>query len=419
MINNNRGKVIWYVSHYIGPPEFDTHSRALKFTQYLQDAGYEVIIFGSAYLHNKNIDLITDRSVYLERNYGDFKFVHIRCHRYKTNGISRFFSLFQFSARLFLLKSKFRKPDFIIHTAQVPFENLVLRLARSLKAKYISEVLDLWPESFVAYGLISRKNPLLALAYKSERWLYSKADKVIFSMEGGRKYITDKGWDKDNGGTIDLKKVAYINNGVDLKSFDENKIYCKTEDPDLDNENIIRVTYIGSIRHVNNLRKLIDAAALLLHYSNIKFLIYGDGGDRKILEEFCTNNSIDNVIFKQKWVELKYVPYILSRSSLNIVNHMPNDILRYGGSQGKLFQYMAAGKPICSNLEMGFCKIKQHSLGVSHNFETAREYADAIISILFADKEVYDGMCKRARDVAEEFDYKYLSEKLKLVLQSC
>ena len=47
MINNNRGKVIWYVSHYIGPPEFDTHSRALKFTQYLQDAGYEVIILGS------------------------------------------------------------------------------------------------------------------------------------------------------------------------------------------------------------------------------------------------------------------------------------------------------------------------------------------------------------------------------------
>ena len=73
--------------------------------------------------------------------------------------------------------------------------------------------------------------------------------------------------------------------------------------------------------------------------------------------------------FKQKWVELKYVPYILSRSSLNILNYMPNPIARFGGSQSKSFQYMASGKPICANIKFGYCPITKNNLGFSQRLQ--------------------------------------------------
>ena len=42
-------------------------------------------------------------------------------------------------------------------------------------------------------------------------------------------YIRDKGWCRG----IDEGKIHYINNGVDLQSFNDNKENCITEDVDL------------------------------------------------------------------------------------------------------------------------------------------------------------------------------------------
>ncbi len=408
----NKKTIIWYVSHYIAPPEFDTHSRAIKFSEFLSLQDYDVTIFSSSFLHNKNINLITDKSNYIEKTYNGKKFVHIKSKEYKNTGLSRFYSLFQFSIRLLILKNKFQKPDIIIHTAQVPFQNLILRVARKLKAKYIVEVLDLWPESFVAYKLIGKKNPLLQLAYLAEKNIYQKAHKIIFSMEGGKDYIIEKKWDFKNGGNINLDKVHYINNGVDINEFEENKIKFQIKDSDLEDTETFKVIYLGSIRLANNLKQLIDTAYLLKEYTNIIFLIYGDGNERQTLEKYCNEKKMSNIIFKQKWIGLKYVPYVVSKSSLNIINYMPSDILKYGGSQGKLFQYLASGKPICSNVKMGYCLINKYNLGIAENFQTAQDYADAILKIARLSKKEYRDMCLRVKSVALDFDYKVLTEKL-------
>jgi glycosyltransferase involved in cell wall biosynthesis len=408
----NKKAVIWYISHYIAPPEFDTHSRAKKFSEYLTLRGYDVTIFSSSFLHNKNINLITGKTLYIEKTYDKQKFVHIKSKEYRNNGFFRFFSLFQFSIRLYFLRNKFPKPDIIIHTAQVPFQNLIIRLAHKLNVKYIAEILDLWPESFVAYKLISRNNPLLSLMYKCEKNLYREAYKIIFSMEGGRDYIIDKKWDIKNGGPINLDKVHYINNGVDIKEFEENRRKYQLNDEDLNDSDTFKVIYLGSIRLANNLKQLIDAALLLKSYKNIKFLIYGDGNERNNLERYCSENSISNIIFKQKWIELKYVPYVVSKSSLNIINYMPSSILKYGGSQGKLFQYLASGRPICSNIKMGYCLISKYNLGIADDFNSPQEYANAILKISSLSKNEYNEMCARSEKVAKEFDYKILAEKL-------
>ena len=56
------------------------------------------------------------------------------------------------------------------------------------------EVPDLWPESFAAFGLVTRRNPLLKISYLIEKYIYKKAEKVIFTMEGGMEYLAKKNW---------------------------------------------------------------------------------------------------------------------------------------------------------------------------------------------------------------------------------
>jgi len=404
-------KSIWLLNFNAMPPELESRLRTIKFAKYLMEFGYDVTIFSSSIMHNMEIDLISTRDSYIEKKYENLKFVHIKTRKYSKNGLSRMFSLFEFHLKLCFLKKRFKKPDIIISGAAVPFGNIFYFCAKKLKAQYIVEVLDLWPEAFVSFGLIKKNNPLLKIAYSSEKWLYKKADKVVFSMEGGKDYIINKGWSIEQGGPIDLNKVFYINNGVDLADFKKNKVEFIINDADLESTNF-KVIYLGSIRLANNLKQLIDAAFLLLKYSDIKFLIYGDGDERELLEKYCYEKKISNVIFKQKWVDPKFVPYILSKSSLNILNYMANDIWKYGGSQSKLFQYLASGKPICSNLEMGYCPINRYQLGIAKKFTSSKEYAESILSIYNLDKNEYMLMCNRAKELSKQFDYKLLTNKL-------
>jgi len=402
-------KKIWLINPFAMPPKYENRIQTLKRAQYLIELGYNVTIIGGSFLHNTEINLIDGREKYIEREYNGIKYIHIKTSSYKKNGFKRFYNLIEFPIRLLLHAKKFEKPDIIDILGTIPFGNLLYYLTKRLKVKFILDIVDLWPESFVGVGLISRKNPLLKVAYWSEKWLYKRADEIVFSMEGAKDYLIEKRWDKDNGGPIDLKKVHYINNGVDLEDFHEHKEKYVIDDNDLKNDNIFKVIYLGSIRLNNNVKLLIDAANLLSGFSNIKFLIYGDGNDRERLEKYCIENKIKNVIFKQKWVEIKYVPYILTRSSLNILNYMPTDVWRFGGSQSKSFQYMASGKPICCNIKMGYCPITKFNLGIAKEFKDENEYADAILNFYKMTKEEYNKICNNNLLAANEYDYKKLT----------
>lgn len=410
-------KTVWLVNYYAMPPEHESRLRTIKFAHYLNALGYQTKIVSSGFLHNKDIDLCEKGKSYTEKSYDDLDFIHLKTLKYeKAGGLLRFLSLFLFHFKLHFIAKKFNKPDYIIHTCLPPFGNITYYTARKLGAKYLAEVLDLWPESFVTFGLIGENNPLLPLLYKAEKHIYTKADAVVFSMEGGKDYLSDKGWLTSQGGSIDDKKVHYINNGVDLKDFHEFKNTYSLVDPDLDNDKLFKIIYLGSVRRANNVMKLIKAAEHLKDDKDIVFLIYGDGDERAMLEEYIKVNDIKNVIFKDKWVKPVFVPYILSKSQLNLLNYFPNSIFKYGGSQSKSFQYMASGKPICCNLQMGYDPIIKFGLGISKEFNSDKEYAEAMKYFYDLEGNEYAKMCEHARSAAEEYDYPALVNKLVRIL---
>ena len=404
-------KNIWIVCVNAQPPEYDTHLRHYIFAQKLVKNGYNVTIFGGSVMHYKNINLIQDNTPFICRKYDGVSYVFFKTLRYQNSSIKRIWGIFFFSIKLYLNRKKFTRPDIVIHNLRVPFDFFVYHTARKLKAKYVTEVWDLWPESFTAFGLVKKYNPFISIAYKVEKYLYTKSDAMIFTMEGAFEYLADKKWRLEDGGTINMQKFNYINNGISLSKFNEDKMTYTIDDEDLLNKELFKVVYLGSISYANNLMLLIKAAEKLQDIKNIVFLIYGDGSDRELLINYCEKNSIKNVFFKERWVDIKYVPFILSNSSLNILNYRPNTIFRYGGSQGKLFQYLASGKPICSNLEMCYDIVKKYNAGIISESSNPDDYAKAIIKIYIMNDYEYNILCQNALKAANEFDLGLLFDK--------
>lgn len=410
-------KHIWIVNYYSVPPEYVSNERHLKFAHYLQEAGYKVTLFSASFLGGKVGDLIEDNSDFKYEDYGEYHFCHIKVRPYKGNGLARMFSIFQFAWKILRNRNKFEKPDIIYQNMHAPFDFPVSTCAKKMKVRYIAEEWDLWPEYFVTFGLISAKNPAMTWAYSRERKMFERASDIVFSFAGGIGYLKEKHWTDKTGGRIDEGKVHYINNGVSIADFNKNKSICTLNDSDVENENYFKIIYLGSIRLVNDVKQLIDAVALLKDKENIRLLIYGNGDQREFLMQYCIDNHIDNVIFKQERIPLSYVPYVLSHSNVNIMNYQKG-FGDHGVSSGKLFQSLAAGKPIVCNIPIAYDDvITDNNLGVAGNLDTPQKYADAILSIYNLDKEKYDAMCDRVLKVAERFDYKVLSDQLIKIIE--
>lgn len=404
-------KKIWLINHYAMPPELEPRLRTIKFAQYLTKAGYDVKIFAASSMHNMELNLIPGKEDYIEKSYGPIKFVHIRTKSY-SNYLERVKNLLEFAFRLRKVAKEFEKPDIIIHTATVPFGNVLYFLAKKLGAKYFVEVLDLWPESFVMTGILKKNNPLMSILYASEKWLYKRADRLIFSMEGGKDYILEKGWNREKGGPISLDKISYINNGVDLTDFHRDLETYTMDDEDVNNKESFKIVYIGSIRRFNNVGLLVEAAEKMKNQDDVVFLIYGDGDERKELEEYVEKHRMTNVKFKEKFIDKKYIPYLLSKSNINVLNYQQSGIWKYGGSQSKLFMYLVSGKPIVSNIVPAYCLIRKYACGVSSEFSTADEYADVFKSLRNLSEEEYATMSNNAKEAAKNFDYEKLTEEL-------
>ena len=411
------------MNHYAHGSFFNKGGRHYWFSKYLLKNNYKPTIFCSNTRHNNQSIVEIKNGKHEIKTTDGIPYVFVKTTPYKRNGIQRIKNMWFFYRNLFPVTIEYAKlhgkPDVILASSVHPLTLVAgIKIAERFGVPCICEVRDLWPESFVAYNIIKKKNPLLKLLYAGEKWIYKKADKLIFTMEGGKDYIIEKGWDKQHGGPVDISKVHHINNGVDLEVFEYNRKKYVFEDKDLDNKDTFKVVYTGAIRKANNLELLINAAKYVQENSkiNVKLLIYGDGNEKRSLEEKCRIGNIRNVIFKGR-VDKNYIPFIVSKSDLNVLNYSSHDIWKYGGSQNKKFEYLAAGKPILSTITMGYDIIVKYGAGISLRSQSIKSIGNAIIGIANMPEENYKKMCDNARHAAQDYDFKILTNKLIYLLE--
>ena len=121
------------------------------------------------------------------------------------------------------------------------------------------------------------------ILYRGEKWIYKRADALIFTMEGGKEYIISKGWNRPEKHGIELQKIHYINNGVDLEEIEMQRKMEIYDNPVFLNIKGWKIIDTGSIREVNDVGKILDAAKYLIDL-DVTFCIFGDGDQREKLE---------------------------------------------------------------------------------------------------------------------------------------
>ena len=404
---------IWLINHYAVPPKYYPLARPTLFAKYLMAMGHTVTIFAASSVHNSDVNLITDGRKWREETVDGVHYVYIKCCDYQGSGLKRIYNICEFAWKLPGVCKQFAKPDAIVATSMPPTSCAMgVRMGRKWGCKTVAEIADLWPESIVAYGIAGPHNPAVIVLRWLEKWIYKKADAVVFTMEGAYDYIVEQGWEKE----LPRSKVHYINNGVDLEQFDYNKEHFRVEDADLDEPDTFKVVYTGSIRKVNNLGLLLDAAKNVKD-SRIKFLIWGDGDERAALEQRVREEHIGNVLFKGR-VEKKYVPSIVSRADVNFAHNTPTPMFRFGISFNKLFDYFAAGQPILCDFPCSYNPAIVRHAGMEVSEVQPQRVAAAVDCMAARPETDRQVMGANARRAAEEYDFKRLTEKLVSVIES-
>jgi len=409
---------VWIWNHYATNMFFDQAGRHYWFAENLIKEGYKPTIFCASTNHFSDNHIDTKGSRYSLDSVNNIPFVFVNTPEYKGNGKKRVMNMISFYRGLFKTARMYAelngKPDVIVASSVHPLTLVAgIKIAKKFHIPCICEVRDLWPESIVAYGSLKRNSMIAKLLYQGEKWIYKKADSVIMTWEGGRQYISNQGW----GEQVDLSKVKHISNGVIIDSFDRNSKENKIDDDDLNDKNYKNLVYAGSIRKVNNLGLLLDAAKLVQDKNQqIRFLIYGSGDEKEMLENRCKEEKINNVVFKGR-VEKKMIPSILKKSYANILHNSSTSLDKYGQSQNKFFEYLAAGRCVIQTYTTGYSVLEKFNCGLSAVKQHPEEIAEIILEAC-KDNEKAEQMGENARMASYDFDFTKLTNKLIEVIEN-
>ena len=394
---------ILFLSLVSQEPPFNTMLRYHNWGKQLVKLGHEVKIVAGSAVHNTNIDVIEQKRT-RSSIVDSVEYFYIKTPKYSGNGLGRVKNTLKYCFDMKKIPQKWKKPDIIISPMayKYPFVKHYFK-----DIPIIVDTTDLWPISIIQYANVSKYNPLIQLLYYLEKKAYIEADALIFSMEGGKDYIAERKYRNK----VDPKKVFHINMGCDIKQKDRELATVKYDlGWDLSKFNIV---YCGSIRQANQVKQICVAANEVMKrgMKDVFFHIYGNGDELESLQQYVKDNNITNVKFYGR-IEKENIPAILANSKANILTYKQVDLMKYGGSQSKLFDYLASGKPVLCNAKFGYNLIERYNCGVVTDNQTPEAFANAVEKLYnMTDKEVSE-MGVRARQAAEAYDQPILVDQL-------
>ncbi len=389
-------KKILMINCYAGVPGYGRLTRHYDFGRQLVNEGYEVTVAHSSFDHYLN-DQIGE-----VKEANGVKFYKVYGKGYKGN-ISRIISEVKFFLELIKNKDDFKEVDIFLGSSGGLFNGLTAYgLSRLLKKRFIFEIRDIWPETWVEMGAVSRRNPIYLVFRLLEIFLYKKADKIVTLLPGMYKHL-----EKSN---ISSEKVIWISNGVDLKKFDKEKEGVSS-DIKLDKSKF-NILYTGSIGKANVLHNLVEVAKYLKNHgkNNIIINIVGKGPLEAELK--TQSKDLDNIKFLGA-VMKEEIPGILCQADSLIVTMKKGSLYKYGISLNKSYEYLASGKPIIFSGNVMNDFVVDGNAGISVDAEDAQQICEAIIELFNTPKKERKELGDNGRRYVEEnFDISILAKKL-------
>ncbi|MBP5598288.1 MAG: glycosyltransferase family 4 protein [Pseudobutyrivibrio sp.] len=398
-------KKILIICHYAQQPPFNTMLRYHNWGKELVKRGYEVTILAASTIHNTDIDIV-DKIGKTEDTCDGISYKYINAPRYSGNGFKRIVNMLTFCFGM----RRFRKlkPDLII-TCEAYLFPFVKKYYKGVPI--VTDTVDLWPESIIEYAGYSKSNPIIKALYLFEKNAYIKSNALIFSMEGGKDYLLNQKYSCK----IDYSKVFHINMGCDLSTCDK---YLKEYNESIEwDKSKFNIVYCGSIRKANQVIQICEAAKQLLELGvdNVDFHIYGNGEELQYIKSFVEDNNVSNVHFYGRFKK-EHIPGILSNADACLLTYKQVYLMKYGGSQSKLFDYLASGTPIICNAKWGYNLIERYNCGLVTEEQTPEAFVKAILILVNMSEYEIKELGNNGRKVAEMYDQPVLVDELINVL---
>lgn len=293
---------------------------------------------------------------------------------------------------------------YVVYVTNPP---LCYLLSLCLKNPFSIIVYDIYPDALTNIG-IKETNILYRKWIKWNNKLFAKADVIYTLSSGMKKQLSSY---TNDSKIISIPNWSASNN---LKPIEkESNIFIK--DNNLNDKFI--VIYSGNIGNTHNVEYIIEVAKKIKENNNIQFLIIGEGGKKKILENKVAEYGLNNCTFLT-WQSVEMMPYSLASADVAVITL--NDDTASLSVPSKTYNLLAVGAPLLciapkaselNNL------ISEYNNGRCFDKNDIGEMSKFILDI-HNNQELKDELSHNSLEASKQFTYKNAEKYLQTFLQT-
>lgn len=202
------------------------------------------------------------------------------------------------------------------------------KLKRKLNVNWIADFRDMWTDIYY-YELLNHSRLSHIMNLRMERKVIEQADHIATVTPVYIPFFASK------SSKVNSDKFTSIPNGYDPKDF---------EDFDYGKNDVFTITYTGTISEQYNINPFLDALSSLKDSIEFKLQFVGSVYPQ-LHEELEQRNLIKHTLFSDYVPHKESIRY-LQKSSLLLVCGPLNKDQKEGGIPAKVYEYLAARKPI-------------------------------------------------------------------------
>ena len=355
-------KTIWIIDHYSSEPEYGGISRHYDFAAELGRRGYHVVVIAAGFSHFTHEYIIPGgREVKVSNPGRNVHYVYLRTPGYeKNNGLGRARNMLCFLIQVLRyeksIAGKYGKPDVVTGCSVHPLAWIAAgKAAKKYKAAFIAEVRDFWPRVWIVSGEKKFYDPMAVFFSLIQSWAFRKADRIIYSMYHGDKYICG-----ELG--IDRSKVYLIGQPMDCSRFDDNRSRTDllpdeirkfiglddSESPGSGSNRHFICAFAGYYMSYEGVYVMLEALKILKArgYNDIRMVFAGSGQEKEGMQQYIKENGLDHNALVYGRIPKDAVPAFISRSDicmahLEVKGH--KEVYKYGVSKNKINEYLYSG----------------------------------------------------------------------------
>ena len=264
-------------------------------------------------------------------------------------------------------------------------------------------------EKFVFYGHDTRDLLFLLLVSRrvmieihdfyrikfGNRWALNKALGLVVTNQGKINSI-----EKEYG--VSKEKMLHRPNSVDMEKFKVSQSVAETREKLNLPQDKKLVVYIGHLAYWKGVYTLADAARHLADDTLI-YMIGGEEADRAALKEHIEKDpdTASKIVFVPHQPYEMMPLYLHAADVLVLPNTAKDEASRVETSPVKLFDYMAAGKPIVASDLPSIRNIVDERAVLFFVADDERSLADALSRVIGGDHEVSERVAFATKEVAQ------------------